>query len=90
MTISKVILTCSRTNPLAFLHLSHSFLADHVDAHSLCVQTFSLSEVDYIEAYGVTGLILHREIKPLMMASGVSVHSHVQVVLLVALHRDHI
>ena len=77
MSISKVILARSWTNPLALLHLSHSFLADHIYPHSLSVEAFSLSEVDYIEAYGVAGLILNREIKPLMVASRIGVHSHV-------------
>ena len=53
------------------------------------VKTLSLSEVDDIEAHcAYFVLIMHTEIKPLVVAARVRIHAHVTVVL-IRLHLDH-
>lgn len=78
------------THPLSFFLLRHSFLRNHVDPHPLSVQTLFLCEIHNIEPNCLTGFILNREVEPLVVASGVGVNPHIQVVLLVAFHRHHV
>lgn len=49
-----------------------------------------LSKIDDIESDCLTAFILHAEVKPLMVAPGVGVDSHIEIILVFAQHRHHI
>ena len=90
MPVPKVILACRWFYPISFLFKFYRFLWNDIYSHALVVERFLFSEVDNVKPNCSTILIFNREIKPLMMTSRIHINSHIQVILLLAQHGNHV